>query len=987
MDPGVRIKRILNVFFCLVWLISPAIADSGKDKPFYRPSLEKSRSAIAAQSEAISDFKARLMLAELLLQSKTPDNLARADAVIDKLADSQPDSSRVKLLRIRLAFLQGNRSRAIDLADDFPGSADSDPKAFQRLADLYASFGQYSKCRDIFRKTLAKLDGDEKTQALLSFADLTVLWGDFYTAEKIIRQKLAKDPASESLNLKLARNLSAQQRYDEARKHLLVITEKKDSRPSLHYYEARAEMVNIGLQEGDYKKATSAADAFIEKHGFKDVILIPGARSYQLANRPEDAEALYTKAAAAGRKKTEALTGLGQVKSELGTPREARQCWEQALAIDPQASLPKVLLLQTTGKSLSDYTQGVIEEKPGPDRLCDLGAVLANLGHRELALSFYEAAFASYPDHFPSALGLAETTAAMGLYDKSTSVLDRLLADYPESYKLALTRARVLSWSARYEDAVDAYEALYQKNPANFVVLKEAARTAYWGKMADAGGDYYQRIYTPSVDSVLLKRLRGKAAPADDGLLKSALENLDQKADSGSAYNAYEAFFHWYEKQGFRLRPHHRQIIENTQAEVDYLYQIQKKASLEHQSKHLVYNRRFAPAQRRLQELLEIDAGNQEALFELAQVHCALGLCDQEKQFYEELLKIDPLHGQAAVALERQKIRSHPQIFGGYRFWREKGRGDLARMARHRADLGIKLPVNCRHKLQVVAHRYLESPLKYADTVQASGLGLQGELVTGPYLSFYGGITRKAYDENLRITDFSKLTGDAAAREAFRVDLDDITLGYFTASVNLDNYARLEIGYKKAEELVNPVALAQGVYYETLKAGLDANLSRRFETGAGAAYKNYNDGNHAYIYDATAGYSFTDHPREVKGILSLEYRDTDERHQGFTDPGARYLAPDNFRHPYWTPRDYWKSATTLVFRHDLAKNFFCGAREHFYDLRITLATETDQNHSFEIEALWKKEISDRIGVSASAMWHRSKQWDAAALSIDMFVRF
>ncbi|MEA2060932.1 MAG: hypothetical protein U9P10_10585 [Thermodesulfobacteriota bacterium] len=345
-------------------------------------------------------------------------------------------------------------------------------------------------------------------------------------------------------------------------------------------------------------------------------------------------------------------------------------------------------------------------------------------------------------------MGLAQTSAAMGLYDKSLSVLDRLTADFPENYTSALTRAKVLSWSARYGDAVDAYDALYQKNPDNHVVLTEAARTAYWGKMADTGNDYYQRIYTPS--------------------------------------------------------------IEKTRTELDYLYQIQKKAYLEHQSKRLSFNRRFAPAQRQLEALLETDAGNQEALFELAQVYCALGLCDQEKQVYEDLLTIDPLHGQADIALDRQRIRSRPQIFGAYSFWREEGRGDLAQMARHRADLGIKLSVNCRHKLQVVAHRYVESPLKHADTVEASGLGIQGELVTGPFLSLSGGITRKAYEESLQITDFSRLTNDDAAPESFRKDLEDITLGHLSAAVNLDNYARLEMGYKKAEELVNPVALAQG---------------------------------------------------------------------------------------------------------------------------------------------------------------------------------
>jgi predicted Zn-dependent protease len=89
-------------------------------------------------------------------------------------------------------------------------------------------------------KALAKLDGNEKTRTLLAFADLTVLWGDFYTGEKIIRQQLAEDPTNEALHLKLARNLSAQQRYDEARKYLLRIIKKKEGQPSKHYYDARA---------------------------------------------------------------------------------------------------------------------------------------------------------------------------------------------------------------------------------------------------------------------------------------------------------------------------------------------------------------------------------------------------------------------------------------------------------------------------------------------------------------------------------------------------------------------------------------------------------------------------------------------------------------------------------------------------------------------------------------------------------------------------
>lgn len=308
-------------------------------------------------------------------------------------------------------------------------------------------------------------------------------------------------------------------------------------------------------------------------------------------------------------------------------------------------------------------------------------------------------------------------------------------------------------------------------------------------------------------------------------------------------------------------------------------------------------------------------------------------------------------------------------------------------MARHRADLGIAIPVNCRHKLQLVAHRFVESPLKYGDTVEASGLSLEGVLVAGPYLSFSGGITRKVYDKSLRITDFSELAGGNAVQESFRVDLSDITYGYFNATVNLLNYATLELGYEKQEELANAVALAQGIYSETLRASLTVYPARRFEMGAGGAYKSYSDGNHGYMYGVAAGLSFTDHPRQIKGILSTEYRDTADTYQGCQAPAAQCSITDDFRHPYWTPEDYWKTAATIVFRHDLAADFFCGARAHFYDLRVSLAMESNQNHSLEIGALWQKEISDSIGVNASAMWHTSSEWDAAALSLGMFIRF
>lgn len=999
MSPGKDIRNFLQVIFCLACLILTAAPSAAQDKDYYRPDPEKKESSIVPQSESISDEQARLMLAELLLQKKDPDRLNRAEDVIGALVAHRPDSSRVKLLRIHLEYLRENRGSAIDLAENFFASAGFDPDAFLRLADLFADFGRYDRCRDVFRKILRKTDGDTKKNARLAFADRSMRWGNFHLGETILREHLEKNPGNKELHLQLARNLNAQQRYDEARKHLLLVTGKKDAQshglsqacdsgtcPEI-YDEAWAERVTTGLQEGDYAAAARITDVFVDTYGPKDVILIPGARSYYLANRPDEAEALYKKAVDAPRRKAAALTGLGRIKAEQGKNEEAADYWERALAVEPDAALPKILLLDAADKSLPDYVERVIQDEPGPGRLSDLGAALAMQGLRGLAASCYETAYEKYPDHFPSGMGLAETYGAAGRYQESLAVLSVLLDDYPESDKLALTRARVLAWSGNYRESVDAYETLHQKNPENPVVLKEAARAAYWGKMADTGDDYYLRIYTPAVDELLLERIRAKVPAADDPLLQHASETLAREIESRSVYTGYETFFSWYEKEGHRLREIQRERIEDAREELDYRYRIQKKTFLERQSKNLAYHRRFAPAGRRLEELTALDPGNQEALFEQAQVACALGLCDRERKYYEQLLTIDPLHGQAATALERQKIRARPRVLGGYSLWREKGRGDLARMARHRGDLGIEVPVDCRHRLTLVAQRYFESPLKYGDTVEASGFGIEGKFVTGPYVSFSGGITRKIYEQDLTVTGFSGLAGDDAARDSFRVDLEDMTKGFFNITANLDNYARLLLGYEKQEELANPIALAQGIYSETVRTRLDIYPARRLELGLGAAYKDYSDDNHGSVYHADAGYAFTDHPREVKGILSAEYRDTSDPYEACAGPGAQCAITDDFLHPYWTPQNYWKTALTVAFRHDLAEDFFCGAKAHFYELRLSVGTEKNQNHSVETQASWQREIGDRTGVEASAMWHNSSEWEAAALSLALFFRF
>ncbi len=945
-----------------------------------------SSTSIVPQNEKISDIRATIMLTELLLRQGGADNLKKAALILNNLKKSRPDISRVGLLRIRIEAAQGKHHKAAELIEDFIRDRQYNTEEWLEIADISASMGHFARCRDIYLTVLARIEGPEKQRLKLIYADRALLWGDFYASELIIREALGFDPGNLELKLSLATNLIAQQRFVQAGKYLdqVLLEASWESDISTRAWIMK---VDLGLLEKNYARAARAADGYISIFKTPEQILIPGARAYYEAGRIEEAQNLYQQALQKDSFEAEALIGLGLVEIFQKDKDAAARFFK---AVDPDSDLyplAKVLLLRDDNAALSGFVDEFIQEEDDPARLFDLAQALSGRGFSEMAIRVYEAAILSDDRYFPAQMGLAEVLAASGQYTRSLEILKSMRTVFPDSYKIDLTRARVLAWARDYQDSIAAYEEIYLDNPANSVVLIESGRTAYWGKMVDQGDELYQKIYSPSVDQRLLQRLLNLNRSLTGQIPAGPLERLSAQVDQGTVFEGYEGFFGWFEDNAQGLEAHLAADIQAIERDLHHEYVTHKRAFLERRSKNQAWNRRFAPARRSLRELTEFDPGNQEALFDLAQAVCSLGLCDEERQVYVTLLDLDPLHGQASKALERQKIRSSPLVFGGYSFWREKGRGVLARMTRHRFDLGVEVPVLCRHNFKLITHKYLESPQKYGDTVQASGISLQGEIKAGPYITFAGMITHKAYNRDLRVRNFSGLADRPVAEDSFKTGLSDITLGNLNMRLNLDNYAALTAGYEKREEVANAMALAQGIYSDRFRTRLEIYPARKLDLALEAESIDYNDNNSGYVYSGEIGYAFTDHPRTFKARLSAQYRDTSREYQACPGTSAECSITDDFRHPYWTPQDYFGAAISFEFRHDLARDFFCGAREHFYDLKLTLGTEQDSNNSVEISGLWQKELTDRLGLRAQAMWHNSREWKAMAGEFGMFTRF
>jgi tetratricopeptide (TPR) repeat protein len=564
------------------------------------------------------------------------------------------------------------------------------------------------------------------------------------------------------------------------------------------------------------------------------------------------------------------------------------------------------------------------------------------------------------PACFPARLALAENLAFDRRFSNALRVLEALAQEDPENVKVWITYARVLSWDKQYDAAIDIYDRIHAYNPMDPVPVRESARVAVWGKRMKEAMRRYRSLMEPSVDERLehaLKRL--PSSPLLQGPAADRTEPVSSDAPC-KGYQVYETFIERMEGDPKLSADEPLQRVR-----IDLLpeYRIQKWAYLESAAKWKAWNKHFLEAKDAYEELVAFDPGNAEALFDDAQVKCSLGLCDEETEPYEAILRMDPTHVQAKRGLERNDLRSRPKIGIDARTWSEKGRGDLSDIVVHRIQVLSEMPIRQdRYAVSAGMDSFFERPGSTDRTVEALGYTLHARGLLLPSLSGNLKWTHKVYQEaDLGTSDFF----DAAIRWKIRDWLD------------------IDFGFERADEIANAFALQQQSRADHWKIGIHSQITRRLEAGLKAEAIDYVDDNSGKRVSGSIGYAFTDHPKIVKVILSETYRDTQQANRFFYQDDRLV----DIVHPYWTPQSLTESTITLEWVHDLARELFCGAPENVYDLRLSFGTDTEDNAMVRLEGDWKLEIADHWLLVLRGLIHESRQWDASGVWAEVRYRF
>lgn len=913
--------------------------------------------AIESYRKALEiDPHASIAQRQLALALSWSDQSEEALPLLTKLYQSDPTDKEIAVALARTYAASGRAMEAASMVRSLTTLYPEDGDLVAELADLEAGAGHAGKCRELYLKALALTE--QKEALLLRYAAQMNLWGDFYKVESIYRDYLAVHPLDVEVSIKLAWLLVSAQRHEEAEGMYLKLLRQGSQREKV-----LLDLARLKFLEKDFVASLMHVERLLtaDPH-HPEGLFLKGEALFQ-AGRYGEALPVYKLLAEVEPKKARGALAVGKTYLKRGQPEEARAYLATARQIDPRNVEARFWMAGQEKAASKEFLENLLKSgNESPSALVEWAQVYASLGYNPMALSCYEEALRQDPDHFPARMGLAEILAATHQYGPSGEILKALTEEFPGASKILITRARVLGWSKHYDQSIEVYERVCKLNPSDPVPRKEKARTAAWGKKMDAAVKVYEEAYRIPVDRTLASSLEAVVREAKEPQLTKLFEELRQTSEGGSIYQGYEAFYKNLAGISSRLSPEAEVNLEEVRLELLPSYKIQKAAFLESRSKWLAWNRKFTRAMDSYQDLIGFQPGNEEARFDYAQVECSLGLCDREAVTYGNLLAIDPLHPLAAMGMERQRIRSGPFVELSHSYWNEEGRGGLSQITRNHTDVKVDVPLSCRYHMSLAANHWLEDPKVNGVSYDAYGptLGFSG--VLNEYVTGAVSWTNKQYTQS---------------------GVSSTNTGFGHLWFNLEDYARLGVGYDRTDELYNLFGVKQALQADSFWVGASSYLTRNLEVKGKAQYTNYNDGNAGQLYSMSAGYGFTDHPRILKLTLSGEYRDT-EHGNSFQYQGSQLM---DITHPYWAPRNYFATAALLEWYHDLSKNFFCGGELHSYALRVGVGTDTDDNPSVRLEGEWHYEFSDHWTVEVKGLLHDSRQWDATGAWMTLKYQF
>jgi tetratricopeptide (TPR) repeat protein len=887
---------------------------------------EKAAAAVEEMTvQAPRDLAVRQSLADALYQS---GDYELADLVCGQILRLDPGNglAAVGTARVAVQCFQPERARTI-LESITPAGA---VERSYRLtwAELHQLVGEYTEAKQIYQDFLSKDPADHEARLALAALDQYIVEPEKAKAEY---SKIPPDVAlGRKARLGLASTLFDQRLFGQAAdvSQALLVENAGDG-------EAMASLVRSLAKLDQPGKAVALGRAFLQNNARNErgsasvhfalgkVLLDAGSyadagREFEwlLARPPMRVPAAYY--------------GLARATEKLGRPDQALLLLATAQALPGGEARNRLIL--------SDLFAGDFDD----GRAAEMAGAVARGDAQNLA----------------ALIRLADARQRLARADQHieecVKTCQAILAVSATNVRGHLALARAFATAERFQEAVAEYDRLIALDPCFTVPQREKARVLYSDHQFTAAAAAYQRLQVPAADEVLHAELAGWAEK--DPRARDMLGLLLRAGLSGKGLRDEVA----------------RLAAGSADAEVrDGLHRALADYDgrcAEQQAEHLEAE---AKARKDLRDyeaipvyksLLDVEPGNEEALFDLGQVYGALRQTQNEIAEYGELLKADPVHREALIADERANLELDPQLVVTAHQFDQRGRDGLARIDRTRLAAAAVLPCGDENEFVTVgfARAHYAPPGARPLDGNIPFVGAQGkpcELVL-----LFGEVRYEDFPDRLH----SRPTFQAGG------EYDPCDAVHLRARAFLDNVVE------------NGETLRQDIYRDGIEVAAQYLAARTWDFGGTARYAHYSDNNSLCELYLVNDVLITLPPRELKLVLDADL-------QSFAHSTIFTSADHNdlvgVIHPYFSPRGFAYYEARIEWTQWISRDYFVHANQCYYSLQYALGADSSLATYNTFRALANLDVKPWLSVGADAQQVLSGVYKATSATAYVVVRF
>lgn len=801
-----------------------------------------------------------------------------------------------QLARLRLAQVHIIRYQ-LDAALDILKSMRPDASIRRRFLSTYAVYhervGSLLDAKQIYLDLLRQDENDHDSRVALGN-----LYESLRELDKAVgEQRKVPQTANVFRNAQLG---MASSLYEARRFHESILVCKQMLLRDPQDVGAMNQLVRSFMKVGELEKANALLLGYLEQpprtEGEAAAARIGLALFYLRTGRLLEAQNIAAAAISrpAGRQ-TAAFYVLARAALRTDNPEKAKATLDNivsAIGNDTRVriELADLFLEDRDGAGAAEVLQGVLRFDPHNQaalwRLADAQFILAQpTADTREALATYQQLVALNRTNYRALHGMANCHAVMQDYENAVRVQDQITKLDPDHFVVRRERARILYADHQYGLSESGFASMLRPTPDERFQAEVLALAQRENRL--------RQLLAPLA-----------TAPIGGEELRTELDKLMPTIDDQDL------------------------ILTINRLIIDYETRSREQSlvSLELAAKRKKDLRQYEAAQA-YKAWLAAEPVSQDARFELGQVYSDLKQTHKAIDMYADLLSVEPILRDPAIALDRASMELNPQYRFTGDYFDQSGRDGLAGIQKTRWDNELRFPFRN------------ENEFFYIGFTRANNVGQQDPPLVGSFFNFggqfqpderslaYAKASLQRYPDRIN----SRVVYDIGG--LYRVT-DQLT---GRASAFSDNF------------IENFETMNQDLHRYGLRLGFDAKANRVWNFGATYTFAYISDVNYLNEFFYYNELLMTPAPKELRLVLNVLF-------QGYAN--QTIFGPDPFNplrgaiHPYFAPDRFIRTEGRVEFKHWICRDYFVHSNQLWYLLALGTSFDNESvNYWFGRAAL------------------------------------